>query len=151
MGIAVRAQRRTGRSQRGQMTVELAVCIPVLIAVAFVVFNAMLFLESCAAFDRLARDAVRVYAATPAHGQSPSDSASLVQSQLEEAFSEDYLSVSVQVSDKAPGFATYTATLQFTPTLFGRRFSGTIFGVSIGALSHTTHMVIDPYRSGVIA
>lgn len=150
MGITARTQRKTGRAQCGQMTVELAVCIPVLIAVALVVFNAMLFLENCAAFDRLARDAVRVYAATPAHGQSRSDSAVLVQSQLEEAFSEDYLSVSVQVSDKAPGFVTYTATLQFMPTLFGRHFSGTVFGVSIGVLSHTTQLVIDPYRPGVI-
>lgn len=43
------------RDERGQMTVELAVMIPVLVAIAVIAMNAMLFFSECAAFDRLAR------------------------------------------------------------------------------------------------
>ena len=43
------------RGECGQMTVELAVMIPVLVAIAVIAMNAMLFFSECAAFDRLAR------------------------------------------------------------------------------------------------
>lgn len=138
------------RQTRGQMTVELAVCIPVLIAVALVVCNALLFMENCAAFDRHARDAVRVCAASPAHGQTAAEGAALMQARLAQAFSQDYLSVSVSVSGAPPGFVTYCATLHFTPTLFGRSFSGAVYGLVCGSLEHTTSLTIDPYRPGVV-
>ena len=51
--------------QCGQMTVELAVCIPVLLAVVGVAINLMVFLGDCARFDRLAAEAVRLEAASP--------------------------------------------------------------------------------------
>ena len=37
------------RDERGQMTVELAVMIPVLVAIAVIAMNAMLFFSECAA------------------------------------------------------------------------------------------------------
>ena len=136
------------RSCRGQMTVELAVCIPAFIATALLVFNAMLFLENCAAFDRLARDAVRVHAASPAHGQSSAESAALVQASLKASFPQDYLDVAVQASGVSLGFVRYQATLRFRPTLFGRPFSGAVYDVVLRPLEHSTSLVIDPYRPG---
>ena len=138
------------RSQRGQMTVELAVFIPAFIAVAVVVFNAMLFLENCAAFDRLAKDAVRVYATAPAYGQSATDSAALIQSSLQDSFSAEYLSVSVQASGAPWGFASYVATLRFTPTLFGRSFSGVVYSTVLRPIEHTTQLTVDPYKPGAV-
>ncbi len=138
------------RSTQGQMTVELAVSIPAIIAVAVLVFNAMLFLENCAAFDRIAKDAVRVYAAAPAHGQSPADSAALIQGALEESFSADYCNVSVQSASVSWGFTQYTATLRFTPTLFGRAFSGVVFSTVLGPIEHRTQLTVDPYKPGVV-
>ncbi len=132
------------------MTVELAAGIPVFIAIAFVVFNAMLFMENCAAFDRLAKDAVRTYAASPAHGQTLDDSVALVQESLRRSFSYDYVSVSVEAHKSALGLATFTATLRFTPTLFGRSFSGSVFGVDMWSPSHAVQMTVDPYRPGVV-
>ena len=134
----------------GQMTVELAVAIPAFIAVALVVFNAMLFLENCAAFDRLAKDAVRVHASSPAYGQSASDSAALIQASLQESFSADYCEVSVQSASVSWGFMRYTATLRFTPTLFGRPFSGVVFSTVLAPLEHSAQLTVDPYRPGAV-
>lgn len=147
MGMKKVAERR---ATKGQMTVELAVGIPVFIAVALVVFNAMLFLENCASFDRHAKDAVRIYAAAPAYGQGASDSAALIRASLEESFSADYLSVAVYMQGSPLGFTTYTACLWFTPTLFGRGFSGTVFSIVLGPIEHTTQLTADPYKPGVV-
>ena len=53
--VCQRFARRLG-SQSGQMTVELAVLVPVVIMVALVVVNLMEFVDACAAFDRLSLD-----------------------------------------------------------------------------------------------
>ena len=56
---------------RGQMTVELAVALPVLIIVAVIAVNALTVFADCAAFDRAFRQTVRAYATAPAYGESP--------------------------------------------------------------------------------
>lgn len=56
------------RERSGQMAVELALLVPVIVAVALAVVNLMSFSELCARFDRVAPDAVL------AHGASPSGS-----------------------------------------------------------------------------
>lgn len=58
MGVA-----QADARERGQMTVELAVVFPALLAVAVIAVNALLFFSECAAFDRVAREAVRLHAA----------------------------------------------------------------------------------------
>ena len=50
------------RRESGQATVELMAALPVMIAIAVIVVNATLFLSDCAAFDRLAHQAVRIHA-----------------------------------------------------------------------------------------
>ena len=42
----------------GQMTVELAVLIPVVVVVALIAINLMEFIDACAAFDVLSSDTV---------------------------------------------------------------------------------------------
>ena len=66
-GVGLTSAGRSG--ENGQMTVELAVALPVLLAVAAIAVNALLFFSECAAFDVASRDAVRIHAASPAYGQ----------------------------------------------------------------------------------
>lgn len=137
-------------SERGQMTVEFLIAFPVMIIVAVISLNAVLFFSECAAFDRLARQAICTYAAAPSYGGGCSQIIGDVQEDLQLAFDRDYLDVSVSSSGGALGYVTYTATLNFTPTLVGRNFSGAVFGVSIPPLKHEVSLVVDPYKPGAI-
>lgn len=54
------------RETRAQATVEMAVVAPVLIVLALIVYNIMMFLSATARFDRVAPDIVLAHAASPA-------------------------------------------------------------------------------------
>lgn len=150
MALVKRFRRAAFARNSGQVTVELVVAIPVLLIVAVVGVNALLFLGECASFDRQARDAIRVHAAAPGYGQGPGDAASAVQAALSESFNREFEQVRVSVSGASPGLVRYEATLSFTPTLVGRSFSGTVFGTWLSPLEHTTVLVVDPYKPGAI-
>ena len=141
---------RVVRSQAGQMTVELAVVMPVMIAVALIVVNSILFMSECAAFDQLAKDAIRVHAASPGYGMDAHECAARIQETLALSFNKDFEQVSVAVRDAAGGHRCYEATLLFMPTLFGRSFSGGVFGVSLPSVSHCTQLVVSPFKPGVV-
>lgn len=53
----------------GQMTVEFVVAFPAMMAIALIAVNAVLFFSDCASFDRLFRNSVCAYAASPAYEQ----------------------------------------------------------------------------------
>lgn len=142
--------RRIVFGEEGQATVELAVALPVLVIVAMIAVNALLFFSECAAFDRVARDAVRVQAASPAYGQSVEQSVALIATSLDASFSEPYLSSSVSASDAGSGHTTFTATLEFSPTLFGLGLKDEVFGVPLPHLHHSTALTIDVYKPGVL-
>ena len=88
------------REERAQAVVEMAVVTPVLIIVALIVYNVMLFTAASARFDRIAPDIVI------AHGVSPSGdavvdvgaSAATVASALEEAMASYPVTVEVEAS-----------------------------------------------------
>ena len=92
MGVA-----QADARERGQMTVELAVVFPALLAVAVIAVNALLFFSECAAFDRVAREAVRVHTASPAYGQGLEQSCAQVAKTVEQAFDRPYLGTRVAV------------------------------------------------------
>ena len=139
-----------GVSDRGQMTVELAVALPVLLAVALVVVNAAALFGECAAFDNLFCEAVRVHAVAPAYGQGRQESAALVQRELERQFGADNLGVSVEAEPAAGGHTRFTGTLRFAPTLFGLPFCGEVFGVPLPELTHRVQLVVDCYKPGLL-
>lgn len=124
--------------------------LPVMIAVAVIVVNALLFFSDCAAFDRLAHQAVRVHAASPAYGQDAQRSRDLVQSELERSFARDNLEVSVTVESVSGGRLSFDATLEYSPTLFGMGLRTEVFGVRLPGLSHTVSYVVDQYKPGVV-
>ena len=97
------------------MTVEFVVAFPVVVVVAVIAVNAMLFFSECAAFDRVARDAVRVHAASPAYGQGLEQSRASVQAAIEEALAQPYTDVRVAVEGASLGHVTFTAHAGIPP------------------------------------
>lgn len=142
---------RPRHGEAGQMTVEFVVAFPVVVVVAVIAVNAMLFFSECAAFDRVARDAVRVHAASPAYGQGLEQSRASVQAAIEEALDQPYTDVRVAVEGASLGHVTFTATLEFHPTLFGMGMRSQVFGVSLPSLEHAVAFTIDAYKPGVVA
>ena len=132
------------------MTIELAVAMPVLIAVALIATNAMTFIAECAVFDRIACEAVRVYGAAPAYGQDVDSSVSLVKQALEAQFNEGNVEVEVEHGVTGADFDEYRATLVFHPNLFGRGLRSEVFGVALPHLTHEVRYVIDSYKPGVV-
>lgn len=137
------------RNETGQMTLEFAVAFPVLIVITVIAVNALLFFSECASFDNIFRDAVRVYATSPAYRQDLEQSRYLVASALSESFDHSFETSCVKVERVAGGHIRFLATLEFFPTLFGRGLKSSVFGVSLPVLSHTSMLVVDCYKPGV--
>ena len=131
------------------MTIELAVALPVLIIVAVIAVNALSFFGECAVFDRVAHEAVRVYAASPAYGQGPGQSCALVEQAIREVIDEQNVEISVSHGVTGFDYDQYTATIEFHPTLFGLGLRSSVFGVGLPTLVHSTVYVVDGYKSGV--
>ena len=138
------------RLQSGQMTVELAVAFPVLVIVAVISVNALTFFADCAAFDRIAHEAVRVHVASPAYRQGQGQSCALVEQEIRSAFDRDNLEVAVSHEAAGFDFEAYTATLSFAPTLFGMGMRAEVLGVPLPRLVHSTVCVVDVYKAGVV-
>lgn len=138
------------RRTSGQATVELAVAFPVLVIVAVIAVNAVLFFSECAAFDRVARDAVRTHAASPAYGQGVEQSRALVAAAVDAAADRPYLESQVAVEGGGMGHTTFTATLEFSPTLFGLGLKSEVLGVPLPRLRHSVSMTVDAYKPGVL-
>ena len=141
---------REFKEESGQMTVELAVVFPVLLVVAVIAVNALLFFSECASFDRVVRQAVRIHAAAPAYGQGVEQSCALISQNVEQACAQPYLSSRVAVEEVAGGHKRFTATLEFSPTLFGLGLKSSLFGVLLPRLEHSVSMTVDPYKPGVL-
>ena len=141
---------RKARGDAGQATVELVVVLPVAIALAVIAVNALSFFETCAVFDRLARQAICVYAPASDAGQGPAEVAALVESKLEEALGASNLSIEVTVRGQAGSYQRYSGRLSFAPTLFGLGLRDEVFGVSLPRLVHEIDLTVDAYRPGVL-
>ena len=143
-------RRPLGRAYgRGQMTVELAVAFPVLIIVAAIAVNAILFFSECASFDRIARQAVRIHATAPAYGKNADACCAAVEAEIATAFNRPYVQVSVERRGTSLDFDEYTATIEFWPTLFGMGLRDSVFGVALPHLTHTVSYTVDTYKPGV--
>jgi hypothetical protein len=152
--------------QKGQMSVELAVCIPVVMAVLAITINLMVFFGECARFDRMAAEVVRVRASAPAQGTyGLGHSLDLVEHDLQEQLKgqSDYLRVAVEAYAVAPDGSkqsrqegitfvllphheVYVCTLEYRPWGFGTSF----FGIEFSGITHTRSFTIDPFRPGAL-
>lgn len=154
-----RAGRGLGR--RGQMTVELAVVVPVVIVVALIVLNLMWFVDACAAFDQAALDAVVAHGVSPAGEQTGSAAVAQVKAALEQAMGREG-TCEVEVSARAvsgggeaaslavsPLLTRYTCTLVYRPWPRLLRMPGVTYEAPL-ALRHERELVVDRYRPGVV-
>ncbi|MDR2105942.1 MAG: hypothetical protein LBP24_00865 [Coriobacteriales bacterium] len=154
------------RSRKGQMAVELAVCLPIVMAVLAIAFNLMVFLGDCARFDRLAAEVVRTRATSPSASSYGLGACEyMVGLDLNELFdTEDrHLRTTVDASAVLPNGATdsggdgvsipllphhevYVCTLEYRPWGFGTRF----LGFELPGITHTRSFTVDPFRPGVL-
>ena len=151
------------RDDEGQMVVELAVVAPVMIVVALVAWNLLLFMEACARFDRVVPDVVVALAVSPAGEDAESgDQAHQVSEALREAMEGTGVEVTVEATSAwsapsgqglgfsfAPHLTRYVCTMRFTP----RPSSIAVAGVDAAAppqLTHVRTFTIDRYRPGVL-
>ena len=148
--------------ESGQMAVELAVLLPVVIAVALVAFNMVRFLQACAAFDRIAPDCVIAHGVSPAGEQSVGSACEEVRAAIEEGLSMPGCEVGVSAEDlvsvprgQGVSFPVSPLLTTFVCTLSYRPWPGSlsIAGVDLGApalLRHERSITVDRFRPGVV-
>lgn len=132
-------------SERGQMTVELCIVFPVVIIIAVIAVNALLFFGQCASFDRAARNAIRVVAASPSTKEAPADLAARIEAVVETELQLDAGMVECVALAAEDGVSRFRIAHSFTPTLFGMGLRTQIWGVPIPQLSHATELAVDMY------
>ncbi|MFR7747263.1 MAG: hypothetical protein ACLU06_07565 [Eggerthellaceae bacterium] len=138
------------RSSSGQMTVEFVIAFPVALIIALACVNAVLFFSECASFDRLFRQMVCIYAASPAYEQDTDNTCSLIGAALEDEINAEHIQCSVTSNGADGRIVSFAGTLKFQPTLFGMGPLTGAFGVSFPPLSHTAELSVDMYKSGVV-
>lgn len=151
------------REERAQATVEMAVVVPVLIVLALIVYNIMIFVSAVARFDRVVPD-IAIAQGISVSASSNRDSADAearkaVKTQIEHAM--DGYDVQIQVASDAGkedgdsmlalvgATKTYVCTMRYSP--WPSRLS--IAGIDLGApaiLSHERRVTVDPWRPGVL-
>lgn len=137
------------RNDSGQATVELAVLLPIAIVIALVSCNAMAYLSECARFDRLARNAVRICATSPAFGDDVGVCASAAEDLLTAQMDSPQVTCSVTASRES-GHVRYVMAMDYRPSLLGASMRTEVFGVSITPLHHEISLVVNPFDPGVI-
>lgn len=146
--------------------VELAIVAPVLIIMAIVVLNLMVFVGASARFDRVAPDVVIALGVAPAsdeRGDPIMDMSAAIEQSLNESMGRYGAVVEVELEGKAggegrgargtldiaAGLKAYRCSMVYTPRprLFG------IAGFELGApleLRHDRVVVIDPWKPSVV-
>ena len=159
--MAAFAMRKAIDERSGQMAVEMAVMMPVVIVMALVVFNLMRYIEVCALFDRVSFDAVVGEGVSPAGEQSAFASTDAVQREIEASLA-GWDECQVQVSSTKLGddpsstltltamLTRYECVLRYTPWPSSLSIAGVSMGAPV-ALEHRRVLVVDRYRSGVVA
>ena len=149
------------REERAQAAVEMAMITPVLLVLALIVYNVMIFAGAVARFDRVVPDIVLAHAVAPGGegDDSAVDASATVQAQIQDAMEgyELQVEVSSEQGTATDGgllslsgtFRTYTCTMHYEPW----PSSLSIAGFSLGApavLTHERAVAVDPWRPGVV-
>lgn len=132
------------QDEHGQMTIELALLFPILIVIAVIAMNALLFFGECASFDRVARNAVRILVASPQSEAQPAALTAQVEAAVRQETGLD--DVKCTMNGSASGINTYSVSCSFAPTLFGMGLRSEIWGIPLPKLAHTTQLALDTYN-----
>ena len=98
---------------------------------------------------RIFRESVCVFAPSPASEETTGQICAHIEEALAQVSERDYLSCSVSASEDQGGLTTYTATLAFTPTIFGAYPLRRVFDVELSPIEHPITMSVDSYKPGV--
>ena len=150
-----------GKACSGQMAVELAVLMPVVIVVALTVYNLARFVSLCATFDRVSADAVTVAGVAPKGTQNTVHAVEEVRRSIEHAMgSASACEGEVRaepvganggggVLSLAPGLTRFTCTLATRPWPSAFVMAGVRYEAPL-VLRHERTLVVDRYKSGVV-
>lgn len=148
--------------EHGQMAVEAAVVMPVMIAVAVAVLNLMWFLEDCSRFDRVSLDAVLSQAVSPAgeDQEAGAQEAAVAEAIMLAMGGARGVEVSVEartvwddVGDGlgftfAPHLTRYVCTMSYRP--WPSALTVAFIDAAIPfELEHSRQITVDRYRPGV--
>ena len=116
------------REERAQATVEMAMITPVLLVLALIVYNVMIFAGAVARFDRVVPDIVLAHAVSPGGEGDDSvvDASATVQAQIQDAMEGYELQIEVSSEQGTAAtdggllslsgtFRTYTCTMRYEP------------------------------------
>ena len=148
--------------ERAQATVEMAVVIPVLLVLALIVYNIMLFVDATARFDRIAPDIVAAHAVSPSGESdgSTDDSVGVIESQIEGAMAGYDVEIEVTCTEGGAGsgddlltliggLRTYRCSMRMRPWPSSLSIAGVDLGAPV-ALAHHRDVTVDPWRPGVV-
>lgn len=152
------------RGEAGQMAVELAVLMPVIIVVGLIVYNLMRYTELCALFDRVALDAVVSQGVAPSGTLADWAATDAVRSCIEDSLPRDRVEIAVEVRGVSgergggrsglsfpisPLLTEFCCTLRYQPWPASFSIAGVPYGSPL-VLTHERTLVVDRYRSGVV-
>lgn len=149
------------RETRAQATVEMAVVAPVLIVLALIVYNIMMFLSATARFDRVAPDIVLAHAASPAGADDREGSVvGTVATELSEAMGSYGVEIEVTCAEEESsgvgsifslvgGQRTYRCVMKYVPWPGNVVLAGVDMGAPV-VLEHVREVTVDPWRPGVV-
>lgn len=121
------------------MTIECAICFPVLLALALVSYNAMSFICACSEFDRQFYEEVRIHATSlDAHSTVTS-----VCDDINEAMNTHYVTPenrTISAHEQGLGMVCFTGEMIFEPTVFGNRVLQGMGLTKLASLHHKTSL-----------
>ena len=155
--------RIASRGESGQMTVELAVLVPIIVVVGLTIWNLLRFVEACALFDRVALDAAISQGVAPSGTVSSLSSVGAVQSCIEEAMDSQSCTVEVTAHPLSgaerhregisfpvsPFLTNFVCTLVYHPWPGSFVIAGVAYDSPL-VLRHSRSIVVDRFRSGVV-
>ncbi|MEE8723893.1 MAG: hypothetical protein SOI23_03895 [Atopobiaceae bacterium] len=150
------------RACSGQMAVELAVLLPVVIVVALIDYNLMRFVGACAAFDHVAFEQIVAQGVSP-RGDAREPAVDEIRVQIEQALQMKSCEVEVTAERMvaspgrsegltfpiSPLLTRFTCTLSYHPWPSSFVVAGVSFRAPF-ALVHSRALVVDRYRGGVV-
>lgn len=150
------------RDRSGQMTVELAATVPVMLVMAFTIANLMGFVEACAAFDRIAPAVVASYGVSASGEYTADAQAGRIRDEIVRELARGR-TCEVEVSPEqrgrftapgatfsiGPSFTRYVCTLRYRPWPHSFVIAGVAFDMP-AFLRHESSLVVDRYRPGVV-
>ena len=148
------------RESSAQATVEMAAVVPVLLVLALIVYNLMLYASAAVRFDRVAADVVIAQGVSPSGETAGADgAASVIERELARAM-EDYpveVEVACEQEEAEQGtmlslvgaLRTYRCTMRFTPWPSGFSLAGVRLGVP-AVMEHERTVTVDAWRPGVV-